>query len=58
MDICEERQVSKWSMKQQIIDDLEGYDEHNDDNIREICNSLVPVYNSELIDVASQDSWE
>ena len=37
-------------MKQEIIDDLESYDEINDDVIREICDGLVPVYNSELID--------
>jgi hypothetical protein len=58
MDICEERQVSKWSMKQEIIDDLENYNEATDDNIREICRSLVPVYNSELIDLASHYSGE
>jgi len=58
MDICEEKQVSRWSMKQEIIDDLENYDEVTDDNIREICDSLVPVYNSELIDLASHYSGE
>ena len=50
MDICEEKVVSRWTMKQEIIDDLENYDEVTDDTIREICDSLVPVYNSELID--------
>ncbi len=60
MDICEEKSFTRWSMKQEIIDDLENYDDfknrsHNDkdDIIREICDSLVPVYNSELIDMAS-----
>lgn len=52
MDICEEKSVSRWSMKQEIIDDLENYDEVSDDIIREICDGLVPVYNSELIDMA------
>ena len=51
MDVCEETKVSRWSMKQEIIDDLENYDEVTDDNIREICDSLVPVYNAELIDM-------
>lgn len=53
MDICEEKSFTRWSMKQEIIDDLENYDEVTDDIIREICDSLVPVYNSELIDMAS-----
>lgn len=58
MDVCEETKVSRWSMKQQIIDDLENYDEVTDDNIREICDSLVPVYNAELIDMACHYSGE
>ena len=53
MDICEEKSFTRWSMKQEIIEDLENYDEINDDVISEICDSLVPVYNSELIDMAS-----
>ena len=32
----------------QII--VQNYDEVTDDTIREICDGLVPVYNSELID--------
>ncbi len=44
---------TKWSMKQEIIDDLENYDDIDEDVIREICDSLVPVYNSSLIDFAS-----
>ncbi len=52
MDICEEKSCTRWSMKQEIIDDLENYDEVSDDIIREICDGLVPVYNSELIDMA------
>ena len=52
MDICEEKVISRWSMKKEIEDDLENYDEINDDIIREICDSLVPVYNAELIDMA------
>jgi hypothetical protein len=58
MDVCEETKVSRWSMKQEIIDDLENYDEVTDDNIREICDSLVPVYNAELIDMACHYSGE
>lgn len=56
MDRCEEKVITRWSMKQEIIDDLENYDEVTDDSIREICDSLVPVYNSELIDMASHYS--
>jgi len=52
MDICEEKSCTRWSMKQEIIDDLENYDEVSDDIIREICDGLVPAYNSELIDMA------
>ena len=58
MDICEEKTFSRWSMKKEIEDDLENYDEINDDIIREICDSLVPVYNSELIDMACHYSGE
>ncbi len=58
MDICEEKVVSRWTMKQEIIDDLENYDEVTDDNIREICDGLVPVYNSELIDHCAHYSGE
>ena len=49
METCETVHT-RWSMKQEIIDDLESYNEINDDVIREICDGLVPVYNSELID--------
>ena len=49
METCETVHT-RWSMKQEIVDDLENYDEINDDVIREICDGLVPVYNSELID--------
>ena len=59
MEICEEKSFTRWTMKQEIIDDLENYDDFynmtendKDDVIREICDSLVPVYNSELIDMA------
>ena len=58
MDVCEETKVSRWSMKQEIIDDLENYDEVTDDNIREICDNLVPIYNAELIDMACHYSGE
>ena len=58
MDICEEKIFSRWSMKKEIEDDLENYDEINDDIIREICDSLVPVYNAELIDMACHYSGE
>ena len=50
MNICEENIATRWTMKQEIIDDLENYDEVTDDTIREICDSLVPVYHSKLID--------
>ena len=49
METCETVHT-RWSMKQEIVDDLENYDEINDDIIREICDGLVPAYNSELID--------
>jgi len=58
MEICEEKNVSRWSMKQEIIDDLENYDEVTDDIIREICDGLVPVYNAELIDHCAHYSGE
>jgi len=65
MDICEEKVFSRWTMKQEIIDDLENYDDFynmtendKDDVIREICDSLVPVYNAELIDMACHYSGE
>ena len=49
METCETVHT-RWTMKQEIIDDLESYNEINDDVIREICDGLVPVYNSELIE--------
>ncbi len=56
MDICEEKIFSRWSMKKEIEDQLEYYDTITDDSIREICDGLVPVYNAELIDMASHYS--
>ncbi len=53
MEDCKEVVFTRWSMKQEIIDDLENYDEVNEDVIREICDGLVPVYNSALIEHCS-----
>lgn len=62
METCEVVNYSRWSMKQEILDDLENYDEVNEDTIREICDSLVPVYNSSLIDFCAhyqgEEFWE
>lgn len=62
MEDCKKLSPTRWSMKQEIIDDLENYDEVNDDNIREICDGLVPVYNYELIEFCShyqgEEFWE
>lgn len=53
MEECKEVVFTRWSMKQEILDDLENYDEVNEDVIREICDSLVPVYNSSLIEMCA-----
>ena len=62
METCEAENYTRWSMKQEIIDDLENYNEVNEDNIREICDSLIPVYNNSLIDFCAhyqgKEFWE
>lgn len=58
MEACETVNYTRWTMKQEILDDLENYDEVNDDVIREICDSLVPVYNYSLVDFCSHFSGE
>jgi len=62
MEDCKNISPTRWSMKQEILEDLEGYDEVNEDNIREICDSLVPVYNNSLIDFCAhyqgKEFWE
>jgi len=62
MNDCKNLSPTRWSMKQEIIEDLENYEEVNDDNIREICDGLVPVYNNELIEFCShyqgEEFWE
>ena len=61
---CKEKVYSRWSMKQEIIDDLESYDldgvtENDlDDIIREIADSLVPAYNHSLIEFCSHYQGE
>tara|TARA_X000001382_G_scaffold104891_2_gene80019 strand:- start:41 stop:352 length:312 start_codon:yes stop_codon:yes gene_type:complete len=65
MDICEAKSYSRYSMKQELIDcidkeELQNY--YKEDYITEIADSLVPVYNSELIDFCShfdgEEYWE
>ena len=51
--ICLKQYIQVLKLKQEIVDDLENYDDIDEDVIREICDSLVPVYNSSLIDFAS-----
>jgi len=58
MEQCETVTYTRWTMKQEILEDLENYDEVNDDVIREICDSLVPVYNHSLVDFCSHFSGE
>ena len=41
-------------------DDLENYDEINSDVIDEICDSLVPTYNGDLITIeySGEEFWD
>jgi len=64
MEKCEELTVNRWTMKQEILDDLESYDLNDtnedslDDIIREIADSLVPAYNHVLIEKCSHYQGE
>ena len=62
MDLCTEKLVTRWTMRQEIFDnlDLEELKDsvHPEDFMREIADSLVPVYNAELIDMACHYSGE
>jgi len=62
MDICEEKVVSRWTMRQEILDNLDKEElkdsAYPEDFMREIADSLVPVYNAELIDLACHYSGE
>ncbi len=55
---------SRQSMKIEILDDLENYnqEEIDEDIITQICDSLVPVYNGDLIDQCSnyigEEFWD
>lgn len=49
---------SRQSMKIEILDDLENYDEVNSDVINEICDSLVPTYNGDLITMCAEYTGE
>ena len=40
---------SRETMKQEILDDIGDYEEVNEDNITEIADGLVPIYNIDLI---------
>ena len=65
MEICKAKSYSRYSMKQELIEcidkeELQNY--HKEDYITEIADSLVPVYNSELVDFCShydgQEYWD
>lgn len=58
MSECKNQVYTRWSMKQEILDDLDGYDDVNDDTIREIADSLIPAYNHSLIEFCSHYSGE
>jgi hypothetical protein len=64
MNECKEKVYTRWSMKQEIIDDLESYDLDDvsdndlDDIMREIADSLVPAYNHVLIEQCSHYQGE
>ena len=55
---------SRQSMKIEILDDLENYaqKEIDEDTITQICDSLVPAYNGDLIDQCSnyigEEFWD
>ena len=64
MDNCEIKITTRWTMKQEILDDLEWYDINEksanevDDIIREIADGLVPAYNHNLIEQCSHYQGE
>lgn len=61
---CQEIIHTRWSMKQEIKDDLGSYDISDetenglDDIIREIADQLVPAYNHVLIEQCSHYQGE
>lgn len=61
-DICEARSYNRETIKQEFVDyvDLDTLKDskYPEDYISEVADSLVPVYNSELIDWASHYSGE
>ena len=57
MNICEETVHNKWTMKQEIKDNID-MDDFNDatykeDYMHEIIDSLISPYNAEIIDFCS-----
>lgn len=64
MSDCKEVIHTRWSMKQEIKDDLKNYDIEDetenglDDIIREIADQLVPAYNHVLIEQCSHYQGE
>lgn len=62
MDICENRGATRWSMTEEVknyidVETLKNA-QYPEDYINEVADSLVPVYNAELIDFASHYSGE
>ena len=66
MEVCKAKSYTRYSMKQELIEciDKEVLDNasYKEDYITEIADSLVPIYNSELIDFCShydgEEYWE
>lgn len=66
MEICRAKSYSRYTMKQELIECIDKEELQNasykEDYITEIADSLVPVYNSELIDFCShydgEEYWE
>ena len=62
MNICEEKVHNKWTMKQEIKDNID-MDDFNDatykeDYMHEIIDGLISPYNAEIIDFCSHFDGE
>ena len=66
MEICKAKSYSRYTMKQELIECIDKEQllntTYKEDYLTEISDSLVPIYNSELIDFCShfdgQEYWE
>lgn len=62
MEVCNAKAYSRYTMKKELIECIDKEEllnaSYKEDYITEIADSLVPVYNSELIDFCSHFNGE